>query len=251
MALWLLKYGGFGVSGTIIQLRLPRPTFGNVVGTPRTRDEETMTTAMQATSNARNAAESTGPKTAAGKARSAKNALRHGLRSELPVLPGERSEDWQAHHDGIVGSLAPAGRLETALAERVALCSWRLCRVASYETSVTAVGIEAVSEAIRRQAEDRDGLGDDGPLPARLASAEEQLRLARDGLAAWDGADRLLQGLPELPDDAPVSGGDVDNALQHLIEAASEHYDGDRLPDSQDSDWLTKLGVPEDEVRDA
>jgi transcriptional regulator with XRE-family HTH domain len=80
-----------------------------------------MTTALQVAANASNAAQSTGPKTSSGKARSSKNALRHGLRSELPVLPGERAEDWQAHRDGVVRALAPAGGLEAALTERAGL----------------------------------------------------------------------------------------------------------------------------------
>ena len=104
-----------------------------------------MATPKQITANGANAAHSTGPKTPAGRARSSKNALRHGLRSDLPVLPGERAEDWQAHHDGILRSLAPAGTLEQCLAERVALCLWRPQRVAAYETGVTAVGLMMVT----------------------------------------------------------------------------------------------------------
>ena len=97
----------------------------------------------QTEANRGNALASTGPKTAEGKATSSRNALRHGLACALPVLPGlERPEDWQAHHAGILASLAPVGALEEALAERVALCSWRLRRVARYETAATAVGRE-------------------------------------------------------------------------------------------------------------
>jgi hypothetical protein len=113
-----------------------------------------MTTELQAATSGYKAAQSTGPKSAAGKTRSAKNAPRHGLRSELPVLPGERAEDWQVHRDGIVQSLAPAGGLEAVLAERVALSLCRLRRVAAYGTAVTALGMteaaEGASEAIFR-----------------------------------------------------------------------------------------------------
>src|SRR5581483_10536898 len=116
--------------------------------------EESMTSELQTAANGRNATLSTGPTTDGGKARSSKNALRHGLLAGLPVLPGECADDWQAHRDGIVRSLAPAGGLETALAERVALSLWRLRRVASYETAVTALGIEEVAEEMQRQAED-------------------------------------------------------------------------------------------------
>jgi hypothetical protein len=208
-----------------------------------------MTTELQTATNGRNASLSTGPKTDGGKARSSKNALRHGLRSDLPVLPGERAEDWQAHRDGIVGSLAPAGGLETALAERVALSLWRLRRVASYETAVTALGIEEVPEDTRRQAEDPFLSSD--KLPARLAKAEEGLEEARDKVAGGEGADRLLEALPELADDTRVSGGDVEDTLQQLAETAADHYGGSGLPDPGDDGWLVELGVPGDEVNEA
>src|SRR5262245_5821478 len=97
--------------------------------------------------NRRNAMVSTGPRTPQGKARSSQNALRQGLASALAVVEGlEQAQDWQAHRDGIVAGLAPVGALEETFAERVALCSWRLRRVARYETAVTAVGLERVED---------------------------------------------------------------------------------------------------------
>src|SRR5262245_3062117 len=107
----------------------------------------------QTEANRRNALVSTGPKTPEGKAQSSKNALRHGLTCALPVVPGlERVEDWEACRGGIRDSLTPAGTLEEALAERIALCSWRLQRVARYETAVTAVGLERIEEHFRPKA---------------------------------------------------------------------------------------------------
>jgi hypothetical protein len=84
-----------------------------------------MTSAVQIDSNRRNARRSTGPRTSGGKARAKLNAMTHGLRTTVPVLPGERAEDWEAHHKGIVASLAPAGALEGELADRVALLLWK------------------------------------------------------------------------------------------------------------------------------
>jgi hypothetical protein len=132
------------------------------------------------------------------------------------------------------------------------LCLWRLRRVASYETAVTALGIEEVPEDIRREAGDPFAqLASEKPLPVRLTKAEKQLEEDRDKLAKWEGADRLLEGLPDLPSDAQVRGEDVWDALQQLMSTVEEHYDSSELPDTEDADWLVGLGVPEDEVRDA
>src|SRR5262245_10622479 len=107
----------------------------------------------QTEANRRNALGSTGPKTPDGKARSSRNALQHGLACAHPVIPGlERVEDWEDFRKGILESLASVGALEEALAERVALCSWRLQRVARYETAVTAVGLERIEEHFRPKA---------------------------------------------------------------------------------------------------
>jgi hypothetical protein len=200
--------------------------------------------------NHRNAQHSTGPKTVEGKERSSQNALRHGLRSELPVLPGERAEEWEAHRTGIVQSLAPAGALETELAGRVALCLWRLRRVAAYEIGVTAVGLEeAVEEAQRVKPDPLAPLGQEKPVAARLQKAREDLEKKRELVAMWEGSLRLLRDLPGLPDEAGVCGDDA----YGLLEDISGELPGaeDESFDVEDRAFLTRLGVPADEVHDA
>ena len=56
------------------------------------RRTEIMTSDKKAEANRRNALKSTGPKTPEGKAAVRLNALRHGLRSEEILLPGEDEE---------------------------------------------------------------------------------------------------------------------------------------------------------------
>src|SRR3712207_3850360 len=93
-----------------------------------------------------------GPKTEAGKEVARWNATRHGLRSPAPVVPGlEKAEDWEEHSAGILESLNPEGHLETVLAERVALLSWRLHRVIRYETESIALYQEKIEEDLARQ----------------------------------------------------------------------------------------------------
>jgi hypothetical protein len=203
-----------------------------------------MTTALQVAANSRNATHSTGPKSPEGKARSSKNALRHGLRSDVPVLPGERAEDWEEHRDGILRSLAPAGALEQALAERVALCLWRLRRAAAYETAVTRVGLEEVED----EAHARDG-SPRAPDPdaARLEKAQEELRKKREVVELWEGTCRLLQRLRQLPDAEHVDGGDASGAFTDLVNALPEDADA---PDAEDEAFPVGLGVPRDQFED-
>ena len=89
-----------------------------------------MTTALRIEANWRNALASTGPQTAEGKAIVSGNAIRHGLLSWKPTIPElESVEEWEAHLERTLESLAPVGYMETLLAERVALLQWRLVRV--------------------------------------------------------------------------------------------------------------------------
>ena len=79
-----------------------------------------------------------GPKTPAGRARVALNPITHGISSTRPVVPGERSDEWETHRRAIVEALAPVGPLEIALAERAASIVWRLRRVTAYEEAAIA-----------------------------------------------------------------------------------------------------------------
>jgi NAD(P)H dehydrogenase (quinone) len=68
------------------------------------------------------------------------------------VVPGvEKPEDWEEHRDGMLEDLAPSGPLELALAERVALLSWRLHRVTRYETETIAASQERMEEDLAQK----------------------------------------------------------------------------------------------------
>ena len=79
-----------------------------------------MTSPAKIEANRRNAQLSTGPRTRAGKAVVATNAIRHGIFAHLAVVPGENPYDWDDHCTGILTALAPAGHLEVNFAERAA-----------------------------------------------------------------------------------------------------------------------------------
>jgi hypothetical protein len=91
----------------------------------------------RAAASRRNGAKSSGPKTAEGKARSARNALKHGMRAQkCVVLPGERAAAFEAFEAALLEELAPEGALQAVLAQRVVAASWRLARAERLEAEL-------------------------------------------------------------------------------------------------------------------
>ena len=79
----------------------------------------------RAEASRRNGARSRGPVTAAGKARSARNATRHGLRARSVLLADESARDFAGLAGALRAELAPVGVLQAELAARVAAAAWR------------------------------------------------------------------------------------------------------------------------------
>src|SRR5207245_10950777 len=50
-----------------------------------------------------------GPRTPAGKARASRNAIKHGILSASPAIPGENRGDWELFEDELLTPLDPAG----------------------------------------------------------------------------------------------------------------------------------------------
>ena len=85
-----------------------------------------MTTEAQIEANRANARKSTGPRTPAGKAIVARNAVRHGLLGEQVVVEGEDRARFARHRDAMLRALVPVEEVEVTLAERLIGLSWRL-----------------------------------------------------------------------------------------------------------------------------
>jgi hypothetical protein len=76
-----------------------------------------------------NGAKSRGPKTALGKARSSRNALKHGLCAETFVAFGDEDQEaFEAVETALEDELAPQGVLQRLLVGRIARAAWRLGR---------------------------------------------------------------------------------------------------------------------------
>jgi len=171
-----------------------------------------------------------GPATEEGKEIVRWNAARHGIRSPAPVVPGiEAQEDWERHLAGTLESLAPEGHLETVLAERVALFSWRLNRVTRYETESIALSQEKAE----------DDLADRRRFESHVLGAAHP-RDVRAGLEAARSMHRLFKRFPKLPDDRRLSALDADAILWDVAEHTDQVAEGGVAPE----DLLEKISIP-------
>jgi hypothetical protein len=97
-------------------------------------------TAAQRDAARRNGANSRGPTTEEGKARSRGNALKHGFRGDGTVLPEEMRAELEAEILTFTRVLKPRDEVEQRLVERAALASVRFLWIAHAEHQAVAEG---------------------------------------------------------------------------------------------------------------
>ena len=97
-----------------------------------------MTSEKKTEANRQNALKSTGPKTPEGKVAVRLNALRHGLRSEEILLPGEDEEAFERLSERLRDELQPVGEMENLLVDRIIASYWRLRRLGRVEAGIFA-----------------------------------------------------------------------------------------------------------------
>lgn len=105
--------------------------------------------------NRLNAQSSTGPRSAAGKARSAQNATSHGVFCKHLVLPGEDPELFREFRNALLQNLLPQDWLECSLADQYVEARWKLRRVQEGEKFIHEVLAEVFED---RAAEQLDGI---------------------------------------------------------------------------------------------
>ncbi len=96
-----------------------------------------MASPAQIIANQANAHSSTGPRTAAGKARVAQNAVRHGLTARHPVIRDDEHEEFAALHRSLSQELDPQGVLETFAFQEILHAAWNLQRFSRIEAEVS------------------------------------------------------------------------------------------------------------------
>jgi hypothetical protein len=174
----------------------------------------------RAEASRKNGAKSKGPTSAEGKARSAQNALKHGLRAQKFVVVGDESaEAFAAFEAALVADLAPEGALQALLAGRIARAAWRLQRAERIEAELFARQMkDPFGDGDLGLALIRDGNGArafDTLLRYRGAAQAELFRTLRT-LHALQGEaaapSRRARPQPEAtPDAAPVRSPELPN----------------------------------------
>src|SRR5580693_3781201 len=92
--------------------------------------------------NKRNSTRSTGPRTAAGRDRSSRNGLVHGLRSNVLTISTENARDFEERMDHICDALNPRNARERLLAESTGRSAWLLARADRAQTARLNILIE-------------------------------------------------------------------------------------------------------------
>ena len=92
--------------------------------------------AAKLAANRANAQLSTGPKTPDGKARVAKNALRHGLTSKDLIVAEDEREEFDSLRAGLLAEVSPETTLETLLFEQLLQAAWNLRRIRRLEAQL-------------------------------------------------------------------------------------------------------------------
>ena len=140
-----------------------------------------MSSEAQIAANRRNALRSTGPRSADGKSRASRNAIKHGIHSQTNVLFNERQEDYDANTHAFVAKFQPQDDVERRLVERMADCEWRLIRSRYIETATIDLQIEETEELIDERFESIDE-------PSRVAYALQLLDPSQ--VSAYQGVQR-------------------------------------------------------------
>src|SRR5262249_15620082 len=159
-------------------------------GCPAPPEHAPMTTSRQIEANRLNALKSTGPKTALGKSKAARNALRHGLFALPAVVPelGESADDWLTFAARVVRDRDPVGVVEGQLAYGPAQILWRLTRAGRGDAAATAAVVAAAlppdpaTVGPEKSTHPCHPLPPDAPAHQKLARHRAGLRSTRSNL---------------------------------------------------------------------
>ena len=145
-----------------------------------------MRTANQIRASRENAKKSTGPRTPEGKARSSKNALKHGLLSQDAVIPGEDPAEFDRHLTLYEDTYLPHNCIEKELVRQIADAAWRMRRLSRIETTIIRAAIARTRTFQQQVRPERMREGHEGDLQLLGASMYGGTQFLSQ-LARYDG----------------------------------------------------------------
>ena len=107
-----------------------------------------MASQAQIVANQKNAALSTGPATAEGKAVSSQNAMKFGFTSQQVVLPFEDATQFEAMHASLTRELKPGTDIECMLVDEMAAAQWRQRRIEMVQNSYVQTNLAKTPEQV-------------------------------------------------------------------------------------------------------
>ena len=113
----------------------------------------------QLAANQANAQLSTGPRTAAGLAKSSRNAVTSALTGRTVLLPTDDAAEYARFLAAFQHDLKPLGQMESELVQIVADCHWRLRRIQELEYALYLHGERQFADALAHEpAENRHSM---------------------------------------------------------------------------------------------
>ena len=148
-----------------------------------------------------------GPRTAAGKARSARNAWKHGLRARKILVGEEAAQDYAGFRERMFRQWAPRDETECFLVHRMAGVAWRLLRCPEIEAELleTLRDGEAPGGGLARAFLVDDAA--DGGAPVRFARYETALERSYFRCLRMLRLMRMATGAAQDPPGEPGKAG--------------------------------------------
>jgi hypothetical protein len=185
----------------------------------------------------------TGPRTVEGKQSSSRNALKHGIFSDVALLKGELRPKYDSLLNGLREALQPVGKLEELLLEKLATTAWRYRRLIQAEVAEIRKGIDFM----RWDQQTRDG-NEVNEIGNEISAALGDVSLLILRIANPFVLERCLDLLAELREQFKEIGfTESDNEiLSQIYGNAYVTNLGDNLYKEYKL-WLATAEAPEDE----
>ena len=196
-----------------------------------------MRTELQRQASRTNGARSKGPSTPGGRQKVRFNGLKHGLRAEQVVLPGENAAEFEAERKAWLDDWKPRSHTRAVLCERAASASWRLRRSVRAESArlrklanAAAGALDAAKKALIDRALTKFETdpaaavamlqADPSGIDQLLAWWGELAKVLAGGPAAWDSIEyhnRLMVLLGHDPEHDPEECGPMLGVSYYLL----------------------------------